>query len=145
MDKTLRIAIDFDGTIVDHQYPKIGAEKLFAFDTILSLKKKGHFIILFTYREGKFLKEAIDFCKEHGVVFDAVNESYVGERSESFYPRKLDVDLFIDDRNIGGFLGWDKIWQLIHPEGGELNLQVYEPQAHYPQPKKSLFNKIFKK
>lgn len=145
MNQTLRIAVDFDGTIVNHDYPKIGEEKLFAFDTLKALQKKGHFLILFTYREGDFLKQAVDFCKKNGVVFQAVNESYEGERKQEFYNRKLDVDLFIDDRNIGGFLGWDKVWQLIHPEGGELNIQYFNPEAHFPQPKNWFFNKFFKK
>jgi len=40
------IAEDFDGTIVEHRYPAIGQEKLFAFETLKALQQKGHLLIL---------------------------------------------------------------------------------------------------
>ena len=52
------IAIDFDGTIVEHRYPAIGKELPFALETIKALQKKQHQIILWTYRSGKTLEEA---------------------------------------------------------------------------------------
>lgn len=112
----MKIAVDFDGTIVEHRYPAIGEEKLFAFETLKQLQKLGHQLVLWTYRHGTELDEAIEFCKKNGVEFYAVNKSYP---EEDFDPgaasRKLDVDLFIDDRNIGGFPGWSEIWQLLNP------------------------------
>lgn len=141
------IAVDFDGTIVEHDYPRIGDEMLYAFMTMKELQKRGHRLILWTYREGKTLDEAVAYCKENGVTFFAVNESYPGERtSAESFSRKPDVELFIDDRNIGGFLGWSEVWQLIHPEGGPLNLQVKNPEAHTNAgKKKSFFQKLFGK
>ncbi|MBN1116220.1 MAG: hypothetical protein JXA77_03380 [Bacteroidales bacterium] len=113
----MKIAVDFDGTIVEHRYPAIGEEKLFAFETLKQLQKLGHLLILWTYRNGKELNEAVEYCKKNGVEFYAVNKSYP---EEVFDPkemsRKLDVDLFIDDRNIGGFMGWSEIWQLLNPQ-----------------------------
>ncbi|MBN2484582.1 MAG: hypothetical protein JXB34_01280 [Bacteroidales bacterium] len=112
----MKIAIDFDGTIVEHRYPEIGEEKLFAFETLKQLQKLGHLLILWTFRHGQELDEAVEYCKKNGVEFYAVNKSYP---EEVFDPktmsRKLDVDLFIDDRNIGGFMGWSEIWQLLNP------------------------------
>jgi hypothetical protein len=112
----MKIAVDFDGTIVEHRYPAIGEEKLFAFDTLKQLQKLGHQLILWTFRHGKELDQAIDYCRKNGVEFYAVNKSYP---EEVFDPkeisRKLDADLFIDDRNIGGFPGWSEIWQLLNP------------------------------
>lgn len=110
------IAVDFDGTIVEHKYPKIGKEMPRAFHTIRALQQKGHRLVLWTYRQGKSLEDAVDYCKDHGVEFYAVNENYPGETRGNGYSRKLNADIFIDDRNIGGFLGWDKIWQCLHPE-----------------------------
>ena len=110
------IAIDFDGTIVEHKYPKIGKQRLFAFATIRALQRKGHRLILWTYRQGKSLDDAVDYCKSNGVEFFAVNENYPGETRQGGYSRKLNADIFIDDRNVGGFLGWDKVWQILHPE-----------------------------
>ncbi|MDO6439793.1 hydrolase [Cyclobacterium sp. 1_MG-2023] len=125
------IAIDFDGTIVEHAYPKIGKTMLFAFETIKELEKKGHRLILWTYREGPLLKEAADFCKDNGIEFYAVNENYPGESDECQSPRKLEADIFIDDRNIGGFLGWEIVWQTLHPEGGEFHHQLRNSKAHF--------------
>ena len=62
------IAVDFDGTIVEHRYPEIGREKPFAFDTLKMLQKEGHRLILWTVREDKLLEEAVDFCRQHGIL-----------------------------------------------------------------------------
>jgi hypothetical protein len=63
------------------------------------------------------LDEAVDYCKKHGIEFYAVNRSYPEEEFDSGeMSRKLDVDLFIDDRNIGGFPGWSEIWQILNPD-----------------------------
>jgi hydroxymethylpyrimidine pyrophosphatase-like HAD family hydrolase len=126
------IAVDFDGTIVEHAYPKIGEEMLFAFATLRELQKKGHRLILWTYREGELLQEAVDYCAANGVKFYAVNESYPGERKrQEAYSRKIECDLFIDDRNLAGFPGWDQVWQILHPEGGEYAHQLKNELAHY--------------
>lgn len=117
----MKIAVDFDGTIVEHVYPKIGNEMLFAFDTLKMLEKQGHQLILWTFRAGRELDEAVEYCRNNGVEFYAVNKSYP---EEIFIPgkmsRKLDVDLFIDDRNIGGFLGWSVIWKILNPDDSPL-------------------------
>jgi hydroxymethylpyrimidine pyrophosphatase-like HAD family hydrolase len=110
------IAVDFDGTIVEHKYPEIGKERLFAFETLKALQKDGHQLILWTIRTGKELEEAIDYCKENGVEFYAINNSYP---EEVFNPeetsRKILVDLYIDDRNVGGLPGWGEIYHMINP------------------------------
>ena len=140
------IAIDFDGTIVEHSYPAIGKEMLFAFATIKELQKKGHKLILFTYRTGSLLEEAVEYCKKNGVEFYAVNKNYPEEILDENVPRKLNVDIFIDDRNVGGFLGWSEVWQILHPEGGEFNHIIKNPEAHNNyNSKKSFFKKIFGK
>ena len=59
------IAVDFDGTIVEHRYPEIGREKPFAFDTLKMLQKEGHRLILWTVREDKLLEEAVDLCGQY--------------------------------------------------------------------------------
>ena len=113
----MKIAVDFDGTVVEHRYPAIGEEKLFAFDTLKQLEKLGHQLILWTYRAGKELDEAVDYCKKNGITFYAVNKSYPEEEfDENEVSRKIDADVFIDDRNIGGFIGWSEIWQILNPD-----------------------------
>lgn len=108
------IAVDFDGTIVEDAYPKIGKPRMFAFETLKMLQNDGHRLILWTYRNGRKLKEAVDFCRENGVEFYAVNASFPEEKfDEAESSRKIHADLFIDDRNLGGVKGWGEIYQDI--------------------------------
>ena len=111
ISETITIAVDFDGTIVDDDYPKVGKAKLFAFDTLKKLQEKGHRLILWTYRNGKMLEDAVDFCRKNGIVFYAVNKSFPEEQFDPKYSRKINADIFIDDRNVGGMLGWGEIYQ----------------------------------
>ncbi|WP_026755162.1 BT0820 family HAD-type phosphatase [Sediminibacter sp. Hel_I_10] len=131
----LVIAIDFDGTIVEDAYPKIGKPRIFAFETMKRLQKDGHRLILWTYRCGSKLDEAVAFCKENGITFYAVNHSFPEEQFENSISRKIHADLFIDDRNIGGVLGWGEIYQMITKE---------TPEMPAKKPKKGLFS-FFKK
>jgi hydroxymethylpyrimidine pyrophosphatase-like HAD family hydrolase len=110
---TLIIAIDFDGTIVEDAYPKIGKPILFAFETLKKLQEDGHRLILWTYRSGDKLEEAVKFCEENGIRFYAVNKSFPEEEFMNDISRKINADLFIDDRNIGGFPGWGEVYQLL--------------------------------
>lgn len=113
----MKIAVDFDGTIVEHKYPEIGKPILFAFESLKELQKRKHKIILWTYRAGKELDEAVEFCKKNGVVFYAVNKSYPEEKFDSQKSsRKIDAQLFIDDRNLGGFAGWTNVLKILHPD-----------------------------
>ena len=109
------IAVDFDGTIVTHEYPRIGTEIPFATETLKMLAKDNHRLILWSVREGELLQEAIDWCKERGVEFWAVNKDYPEEERDKneHYSRKLKADYFIDDRNIGGLPDWGEIYQMI--------------------------------
>jgi hydroxymethylpyrimidine pyrophosphatase-like HAD family hydrolase len=109
----LIIAVDFDGTIVEDAYPKIGKPQLFAFDTLKKLQEQGHRLILWTYRSGDKLEEAIAFCKTNGIHFYAINHSFPEEEYSNDISRKINADVFIDDRNIGGFIGWGEVYQLL--------------------------------
>jgi hypothetical protein len=124
------IAVDFDGTIVEHKYPKIGKEMYFAFDALKVLRSKGHRLILWTYRTGKELDAAIAYCHKNGVVFYAVNENYPGETANGNFSRKLRADIFIDDRNVGGFLGWEEILYRLHPNGDAFDHVLKNRKAH---------------
>jgi len=114
--ENLIIAVDFDGTIVEDAYPKVGKERIFAFETLKRLQQDGHRLILWTYRSGSKLTEAVNFCKENGIEFYAVNESFPGEKLDQKRSRKINADVFIDDRNIGGILEWGEVYQLLTNE-----------------------------
>lgn len=139
------IAIDFDGTLVDHEYPRIGKEKLFAFETLKLLIKAEHRLILWTIRSGKELDEAVEFCRKKGVEFYAVNKNYPEEVFvEGEFSRKVNADLFIDDRNLGGFPGWSSIYQTLCKTGvlrDEINAHDREHELRGG----SFFSRIFGK
>jgi len=139
--RNVKIAVDFDGTIVEHMYPEIGKENLFAFRTLKELEKKGARLILWTFRAGKELDEAVEFCRKNGIEFYAVNRSYPEEIFDETISRKIDADIFIDDRNIGGFLGWSGIWQILNP----YELQQMEAEKKISSAKRSLIKRIFNK
>ena len=96
------IAVDFDGTIVEHKYPAIGKEIPFAFETLRKLQTEHHKLILWSVREGKLLDEAVTFCRERGLEFYAVNRDYPEEEKNlnNHFSRKLKADIFIDDRKV---------------------------------------------
>lgn len=128
------IAIDFDGTVVEDAYPKIGKEQLFAFETLKALHKDRHKLILWTCRGGDKLQEAVDFCRENGIEFYAVNSNYPGEVLDPNDSPKIVADLYVDDRILGGFPGWSEVWRQLKPDE-EMNMTAPKP--------KGLFSKIF--
>lgn len=111
----MTIAVDFDGTIVTHKYPEIGEEIPFAIETLKMLINDRHRLILWTVREGELLDEAVNWCRERGVEFYAVNKDYPEETvgNNQHFSRKLKADIFIDDRNLGGLPDWGTIYRMI--------------------------------
>lgn len=136
------IAVDFDGTIVEHKYPTIGKDIPFAFDALKQLQNENHILILWTVREGELLQEAIDYCSKNGVTFFAHNSNFPEEiRSEA--PRKLKADLFIDDRNFGGLPDWPLICKTIQ-EKKYFNLAFEKGDDLPTLPKKKSIWNLFK-
>ena len=140
------IACDFDGTIVTHEYPKIGKPIPFAIQTLKKLQEEDHHrVILWTVREGALLQEALDYCKSKGLEFYAVNSNFPEEVHDREEPRKLSaIDVYIDDRNLGGLPDWGVIYNMIHsghphqpvPQGNTVDKRVR---------KKGLFARLFGK
>lgn len=95
------IAIDFDGTLCEDKYPKIGNPKLDVIHRILDEQNRGAKVILWTCRCGDELQEAVVACKRWGIRLDAVNEN-LSERIERFHsdPRKVGADEYWDDKAI---------------------------------------------
>lgn len=114
--RSLIIAIDFDGTIVEHRYPSIGRIRPLAFETLNKLQAKGHRLILWSHRAGKKLDVAVEFCLSNGLEFYAVNKNFPEEIWEGTDSRKILADIYIDDRNLGGIPSWEEIFKAICPE-----------------------------
>ncbi|MEA1887768.1 MAG: hydrolase [Bacteroidota bacterium] len=142
--QNLKIAVDFDGTIVEHEYPRIGKEKLFAFETLKELQKHGALLILWTFRVGQELDEAVEYCRNRGVEFYAVNKNYPEEIFDDSVSRKINADIYIDDKNIGGFPGWSNIWQQLSLYD-EMEKEVARQLNRRKSFVKRLFNRIIGK
>jgi hypothetical protein len=138
------IAVDFDGTIVEHEYPKIGRPIPFAIETLLQLQKERHQLLLWTVRDGDLLREALDFCAKKGLKFYAVNKNYP-EEDVSKTARKLNADLYIDDRQVGGLPDWGVIYHIIKGmERGETSFDrmVFSGEFNDSRRKKNFFIRL---
>ena len=138
------IAVDFDGTIVEHRYPQIGKEIPFAIDTLKKLQQEHHRIILWSVREGELLEEAVAYCKKRGLEFYAVNKDYVEEeKTHNHYSRKIKADVFIDDRNVGGLPDWGVIYAMIHHKISVKDLCL-DSECEQERPRKEgFFSRLF--
>lgn len=111
------IAVDFDGTIVEHRYPEIGKEIPFAIATLKKLQAERHLLILWSVRDGVLLDNAVEFCRKRGLEFYAINANYPDEpqpTNPSSSCRKVRADLYIDDCNMGGLADWGAIYEMVH-------------------------------
>ena len=93
-------AIDFDGTLTQGGvFPNIGKPNVQLIELLKMARLQGVRLILWTSREGKYLTDAIDWCKDLGLEFDAVNDN-LPEVVEmwGYNSRKISANFFIDDR-----------------------------------------------
>lgn len=102
------IAVDFDGTLCKNVYPHIGKPNEPLILNLINQKRLGNKLILWTCRTGEFLDAAVEWCREHGLIFDAVNENvpeaiamYGGDS------RKIYADYYIDDKNVQVYIPRD--------------------------------------
>lgn len=93
------IAIDFDGTIVEHQYPEIGAPNPGAIEVIKGMQERGNRIILFTMRSGTYLKAAVQYCEDNGIKLYGVNRN--PDQDQWTTSPKAYAQLYIDDAALG--------------------------------------------
>lgn len=93
------IAIDFDGTIVSHLYPKVGKPNPGAIETMKALQARGHKLILWTMRDGTELVEAVAYCNENGIRFWGINKN--PEQHEWTNSNKQYAQMYIDDAALG--------------------------------------------
>ena len=94
-------AIDFDGTLCEDKFPEIGKPLCNRITLVKKLQCSGHKIILWTCRNGEALREAVEWCNQYGLVFDAVNENLPEVREKwGGDTRKVYCDYYIDDKNL---------------------------------------------
>ena len=99
MEKPLIIAVDFDGTCVEHDYPAVGMDVEGAVETLRALQARGHRLILYTMRSGELLDAARRWFKERNIELWAVNEN--PEQSEWTSSPKVFAHYYVDDAALG--------------------------------------------
>lgn len=94
------IAVDFDGTLCRAKWPGVGMPNLRLIDDLLQRQRDGDKLILWTCREGIALENAINWCKEYNLVFDAINDN-LAEQIDMYgnNSRKISCDVYIDDKS----------------------------------------------
>lgn len=109
------IAVDFDGTLFRDAFPAVGEVMPGAVDAMRALHRAGHYIIIWTCRHGDRLLDAINALTAHGIPFDRINDhnpenirQYGGEAGKKVY-----AHIYIDDKNLGGFPGWEAALNMI--------------------------------
>ena len=100
------IAVDFDGTLCEDNFPNIGQPKQDMIDLVKRAQKAGAKLVLWTCRRndsnGEHLNRAVDWCKNQGLTFDSVNENLPEvQKKWGGDTRKVMVDYYLDDKNIG--------------------------------------------
>lgn len=142
--KIMLIAVDFDGTIVRHRYPEIGEEIPFATETLKLLIEDRHRLVLWTVREGQLLDDAVEWCRQRGVEFYAINRDFPEEdiTLNEHFTRKLKVDMWIDDRNVGGLPDWGTIYHMIHDKKTYEEVMTEELLGVQPETKRSFWQRL---
>ena len=106
-EKKITIAVDFDGTLCEYDFPKIGnqtEEQIKLMNHLIQMRKNGHKLILWTNRgdneEYPVLTEAVNWCRERGLEFDSVNENLPTQKKLSGYSPKIMADIYLDDKSL---------------------------------------------
>lgn len=94
-------AVDFDGTLCENIWPDIGKPRYDIINWLKELQSRGHKLILWTCREGMLLVDALVWCADLGIFFDAVNDNLEEHKREfGGNSRKVLADYYIDDKAI---------------------------------------------
>jgi hypothetical protein len=108
------ICVDFDGTLHSGNWPEIGAPVSDAVSVMNRLKADGHYLIIWTCREGTAQAQMVEWLTEKGIPFDSINAHACG--MVELYgcdSRKVYAHLYIDDKQVGGLPKWDEIYKYV--------------------------------
>jgi len=119
----MTIAIDFDGTIVEHNFPYIGKPIPLAIETMKEWQSKGYKLILWTMRSYEYLEEALAYCEKNGIKFFGVNENPT--QAVWTTSAKAFAHVYIDDLAVGvptknGVLDWEEIKKRVDIVAGRV-------------------------
>jgi hypothetical protein len=92
------IAIDFDGTCVTHEYPRVGKD-IGAIPVLKMFVEAGHKLILNTMRSGDELADAVQWFEDNNIPLYGVNENPT-QKQWTASP-KVYAHIYIDDAALG--------------------------------------------
>lgn len=108
------IAIDFDGTLHTGHWPGIGSPAPYAVEMMQKLKADGHYLIIWTCREGERQTEMVNWLQEKEIPFDRINDHQPGTWEQYGYKsKKVYAHLYVDDKQVGGLPRWDEIYEEV--------------------------------
>ena len=108
------IAVDFDGTLHDAEYPNIGEPVKDAVEVMRRIHDDGHTIIIWSCRAGRYYDDMVEWLDGIGIPFDYINEhDRTVLNTYGVDTRKVYADVYIDDHNIGGIPSWKSIYRKI--------------------------------
>ena len=99
MPNNLILAVDFDGTIVTHEYPAIGRPVPRALECLRKWQQQGVRIVLWTMRSGESLAQAVAYLERNGIELFGVNENR--EQTTWSQSPKAYAHAYIDDAAVG--------------------------------------------
>lgn len=120
------IAVDFDGTCVTHEYPRVGKD-IGAVPVLKKLINAGHQLILFSMRSDKEQQDAVDWFAKNNIPLYGININPA--QSSWTKSNKAYAQLYIDDAGIGcplifddnisrrPFVDWIKVEELLKEKG----------------------------
>ena len=121
------IAVDFDGTLHTGAWPNIGTPADGAQMVLSRLKDDGHYIIIWTCREGVLLIEAINWLLANNIPFDRVNDHEPENKAKyGGTTRKVYAHLYIDDKQVGGLPPWIEILDYVRESEAEYKAKSNE-------------------
>jgi len=116
----LIFAIDFDGTLCENAFPAIGeltSEKEELINLLITLREEGHQLILYTCRGDnascQALSEAVNWCREYGLEFDAINENVPNFKKVSGFSPKPYADIYLDDKALN-IRNWRQLHEYVN-------------------------------
>ena len=135
------ICIDFDGTCVTHDFPKVGRE-IGAVPVLRALVEAGHQLVLFTMRSdkdevdtseerdlynapGQYLQEAVQWFKKHNIPLYGI-QCNPTQKKWTTSPKAYG-QMYIDDAALGiplktgdhsrPYVDWEKVRKLLIKRG----------------------------
>ena len=114
------IAVDFDGTLHTGKWPGLGAPAPYARDVMTRLHQDGHYLIIWSCREGVRQTEMVNWLLEYGIPFDRVNDNHTdGIAAYEGNSRKVYAHLYVDDKQVGGLPTWEEIYEFVREKEAE--------------------------